>query len=324
MGLFTTLSLDEARRLGAEFGVRVDRVEPLRAGSVNSNYRVTDVTGKSYFARLYEEQGFAGRDRELELLRQLERQGVPTARPLERIAGGKSESAASHAGKPFAMYPWIDGEILCQARVTEAHTEKVGAALAAIHAASPAIDVELGEGRFRVEDMMVRLDRVDRETSEYGAAPAVIREQLERYGTRRNAALPSGVVHGDLFRDNVLWQGSDIAALIDFESAAHGLFCFDVAVTLFAWCYGSAFSIPLVRAFLRGYVSRRRLERAELEGFRVEGAIACLRFATTRITDFSMRAPPGEPPARDYRRFLARLDALENGELDAELEAVGS
>jgi homoserine kinase type II len=319
MGLFTRMSLDDARRLGAEFGVDVTRVEPLEAGSVNSNYRMTDVTGKAYFARVYEEQGFPGRDRELELLRQLARAGVPTVRPLECAPG-----AGSHDGKPFAMYPWIDGEILCQARVGESHCEKVGAALAAIHAASPSMNVKLGEGRFRVEDMMARLDRVDAETSDFRAATALIRHKLGEYAAKRNPALPSGVIHGDLFRDNVLWHRGDIAALIDFESASQGAFCFDLAVTLFAWCYGSTFSQPLVRAFLGGYVSHRRLHTGEIEGFRVEGAIACLRFATTRITDFSLRTPPGEPPARDYRRFLARLDALEAGELDAALEAVGS
>jgi hypothetical protein len=54
----------------------------------------------------------------------------------------------------------------------------------------------------------------------------------------------------------------------------------------------------------------------------VEGALACLRFATTRITDFSMRATPGTPAPRDYRRFLARLEALEQGMLDPHLAAL--
>ena len=62
----------------------------------------------------------------------------------------------------------------------------------------------------------------------------------------------------------------------------------------------------------------------ERDGLVVEGALACLRFATTRITDFSMRAAPGQPPLRDYRRFLARLDELEAGVLDEALAIVGA
>ncbi len=88
-------------------------------------------------------------------------------------------------------------------------------------------------------------------------------------------------------------------------------------VTICAWCYGSGFELNLVEALLRGYHAVRPLVGAEVAALKVEGAIGCLRFATTRITDFSLRAAPGQPPVRDYRRFLARLSAIEAGELDS-------
>lgn len=321
MGLFTDLSLDDARRLGAEFGIDVAKVEPLAAGSVNSNYRVTDTSGRRFFARVYEEQSAEGAKKELELLEGLAAAGIPTTRPVPRRSSSDASPVAAFRGKAFAMYPWIDGEILCQARVEEAHCEKVGAALAAIHVASPKL-VRLGGGRFTVESLFGRLDRIERESPEHAAAAVRIRRKLEHYAGQRRLDLPAGVVHGDLFRDNVLWHAGEIAALIDFESASQGPFCYDLAVTILAWCYGSGWSAPLVGALLRGYASRRRLEPAERAAISVEGAIACLRFATTRITDFSMRAPPGKPPLRDYRRFLARLEDLERGALDDAVRAL--
>jgi homoserine kinase type II len=87
-----------------------------------------------------------------------------------------------------------------------------------------------------------------------------------------------------------------------------------------AWCYGSAFDVGLVRALFAGYREERPLEPEELAAAQHQGALAALRFATTRLTDFSLRAPPGQAPARDYRRFLARLDALENGVLSPIIE----
>ena len=87
-------------------------------------------------------------------------------------------------------------------------------------------------------------------------------------------------------------------------------------VTILAWCYSQAFELDLAQGLLRGYGAVRRMEADEITALRVEGAIACLRFATTRITDFSLRAPEGTPPLRDFRRFLARLTALEAGALD--------
>jgi homoserine kinase type II len=318
MGLFTELSLDEARRLAREYGVEVERLEALPAGSVNSNFRLTDASGARYFARVYEEQGAAGAAAELRLLGELERARVPTVAPSVRKDGA---AVSVHRGKPFAMYPWVDGEILCQARVTEDHAWAVGEALARLHLATPTV-TPLEGGRFRVDDIRARLDRIEAESPEHRDAALHIRRRLDHYKGKRNAEVPSGVIHGDLFRDNVLFRGGRIAALVDFESASQGPLAFDLMVTILAWCYGDAFDPALVRALLSAYVKHRPLERAERAALVVEGALACLRFATTRITDFSMRAPPGTPPVRDYRRFLARLEALEQGMLDPHLAAL--
>jgi homoserine kinase type II len=90
-------------------------------------------------------------------------------------------------------------------------------------------------------------------------------------------------------------------------------------VTIHAWCYGDSFRPDLVGSLLGAYHAVRPLESVELAALPIEGAIAALRFATTRITDFSMRTPPGQRPLRDYRRFLARLEALEQGMLTPHL-----
>jgi homoserine kinase type II len=124
------------------------------------------------------------------------------------------------------------------------------------------------------------------------------------------------VVHGDLFRDNVLWKDGELLALLDFESAFHGPFLYDLIVTMAAWCYRDAFDLELAKGLAEGYGAERPLEPREKHALRVEGALGMLRFATTRITDFSLRVPKGEKPVRDYRRFLARLSFVEAGALD--------
>jgi homoserine kinase type II len=164
-----------------------------------------------------------------------------------------------------------------------------------------------------------RLARVERDGHRtYFDDVRFIRERLAHYESERaRQVAPRGVIHSDLFRDNVLWNGQgELAALLDFESACEGAFAYDVMVTICAWCYGSRFEPELVEAFLRGYHAVRPILGAEIAALKVEGAVGCLRFATTRITDFSLRAAPGQPPLRDYRRFLARLSAIEAGDLD--------
>jgi homoserine kinase type II len=321
MALLTELSLAAAAPLARAFGLDLQRIEPLTAGSVNSNFRLTDAAGKLYFARLYEEQDHAGALREHALVATLDVAGVPVVRALHNREGG---SLADFEGKPFAVFPWVDGQILCQARVTPAACRELGAALAQVHLCSSRAPA-LPEGRFRIPDLRQRLKRVE-VAGRASLLPAVaeVRALLDHYQGSRAQNLEQGICHGDLFRDNVLWQGPRIWALIDFESACSNNFAYDLMVTALAWCYGAAFELPLVQALFDGYRSARPLPAAEVAALRSEGAIACLRFASTRLTDFSLRVADGERPVRDFRRFLERLRAIEGGALDGCIASLGA
>jgi len=311
VALLTPLSIEAARELGRSYGVTLAELEPLVAGSVNSNFRARTSDGRVFFARLYEEQGVDGARAELALLADLAHAGVPVVEPLR-----PTHELPLFAGKPFALFPWVDGEIRCLARVDADACRRVGRALAGVHLAS-AGRAPLGAGRFGPSDMRARLDEVERSTARTDLLPAVARVKTlyDRFVPARDRTLPSGIVHGDLFRDNVLFRGSDVAALLDFESAFHGPFVYDLMVTIAAWCYRDGFDVAHARAMVEGYATLRPLEAAEVSAVPVEGALACLRFATSRITDFELRTPPGARPARDFRRFLARLEAIAGGAL---------
>ncbi|HEY4160190.1 MAG TPA: homoserine kinase [Polyangiaceae bacterium] len=312
MARLTELPLAAAQTLGAAFSVSLASVEPLDAGSVNSNFLLTAQDGGRYFARVYEEQDAAGAAREHALAKGLAREAVPLARGLETAEGN---TIVLHGGKPFAMFPWLDGEILCQARVTPPACMRLGAALARVHLTSSKVE-PLGVGRFELPNLRARLETVEAAgRPDLMPAVAQIRERLAFYEARRDTSLEQGICHGDLFRDNVLWQNGEILALLDFESACSQNFAYDLMVTALAWCYGAQFELGLLRALFGGYRAFRPLSPAEVSALPVEGAIACLRFATTRLTDFSLRAAPGAEPSRDYRRFLERLSALESGVL---------
>jgi homoserine kinase type II len=307
------MTLAEAQSIGENYGLNVVSLQPLGAGSVNSNFSVQTRAGERFFLRVYEEQGPSDAGAELIMIRELSELGVPTPAPLSRLAGGY---ASLHGHKPVALHPWIDGDSLCSRRVTPALARRLGHALGAVHACTPSLS-RIPEGRFGMAGLLVRLDAVDLADRGYAADTRFIRQRLDEYVARSREPLPSGLIHGDLFRDNVLFRDGELVALLDFESASAGVFAYDIMVCVHAWCYRDAYDLDAVRALLAGYSSVRRLERPEWLALPVQGALAALRFATTRITDFSLRAPAGQAPARDYRRFLGRLAALEAGALDA-------
>jgi len=212
----------------------------------------------------------------------------------------------------------VDGDILCFGRVTPQAAREVGRALARVHLCTPLLGA-IAAGRFGLDGLRERLERVDRTDARFAADTRRIRERIAFHTASSPSSLPSGLIHGDLFRDNVLWHtrdgGPELLALLDFESASAGVFVYDLMVCVHAWCYGHSFDLRLARAMFEGYREERPLQPAELAAVVPQGALAALRFATTRLTDFSLRAPPGAQPKRDYRRFLARLDALEGGAL---------
>jgi homoserine kinase type II len=312
MATYTGLELREARKVGEQFGVRVVEVVGVPAGSVNSNYKLVLEDRTVLFARIYEEQDREGAEGEARLLDHFAENGVATPRPLARSDGAGFTAALETERGPraIALFPWRDGEILCQARITPSVAEKVGQKLAEIHRAGATFP-EPRPGRFRVSDLRVRLARIgEAEQRELREMAPRLEERLDRAERARNPDLPHGIIHGDLFRDNVLWQGEEPVALLDFESACDGSWAYDLMVTALAWCYGSDLDETLVRAMFRGYARERRPTPAERAALDVEGRIGALRFTVTRITDFEMRRGLGERVMKDYKRFFARHERL--------------
>jgi homoserine kinase type II len=167
------------------------------------------------------------------------------------------------------------------------------------------------EGRFTLARLRERCDRIEKADDPSLARMAdVLRGLLDEVASLRRDDAPRGLCHGDLFRDNVLWHGDEIAALLDFESAAEGPFAFDLAVTMLAWCVGDALDASLARAMFDGYRSVRPIDAALARSFYPEARLAALRFTVTRITDYAMRAHLGANVPRDWKRFWARHEWL--------------
>ena len=313
MATFTALSQDTARDLcrACDLGTIV-RVIPIPEGSVNSNFRLEvsrDGEPRSYFVRIFEEQGDEGAQYDRALVSHLAGSGVPTPSPLV--------TSFRVGEKPVAVFPFVSGTPSCQRAVDRARAEALGFALAAVHRGGASFSLRR-EGRFRIEDLHARLPRIAAATDvELAAMAPVLGRELTRWTDARVPGAPEGVIHGDLFRDNVLWQAAEgpghdtIAALLDFESASDGRLVYDLAVTVLAWSMGDEFDAGIARATVDGYERGRPLTEVERRGFRAELAIAALRFTTTRITDYAMRTGGGARVIKDWRRFYRRFQAVE-------------
>jgi homoserine kinase type II len=346
MAVLTPVELADAARIGREYGLSIIALRGILAGSVNTNFECSLEGGDHVFLRVYEEQDAPGAAREIKLLEHLASRGVPTVRPLFRRAAGDTDeqTLSSYSGKAAALFPWVDGEILCQKRVSESVMAQVGKALAQIHVAG-ADFVGAQHSRFDAAHLTGRLERL--RIQGYGQLPASgtavggaaangavvggaaaggavpggeigadverLAEKLAAYverERRRGGPPPSALVHGDVFRDNVLWKDGQMVAVLDFESASLGSVTFDLCVTMLAWCYGDVLERDLARALVRGYSAERALTAEDRERLFDDAMFAALRFSITRITDYELR-PKGTGVYKNYRRFLGRLATIE-------------
>ncbi len=305
MAVLTPLDMADAQRLGAEYGLDVRDVAGIARGSVNSNFALTLADDSRVFLRIYEEQARPGAEAELRLLAHLAASGVATPRPMERLQGG---CLSTFQDKPVALFPWVEGDMLCQKGVTETACRKLGRAIAATHEAG-LLYSDAPASRFDEAALLARLVDVEAGAPHLLAEVDELRASLRICRGERSPRARFSLVHADLFRDNVLWQDGEIAALLDFESACAESRGFDLMTSLFSFCWGDKLVWSLARALVGGYEELRPLDREDREHLFGDALFSATRFTITRLTDFELR-PRGQGVFKDYRRFLARNRAV--------------
>ena len=316
MAEFRTLSSADVREILEAFtglGAASYRSHAtVAAGTINTNLRVETEAG-TFFLRINEGKTRDDVAREAAIVSHAAARGVPTPAPLRARPG---EAFADWRGELASVFPWVPGRTLSRADVTPAHAALVGRALATLHLASDGY-TDRRPGRYEPDEIRRRLERIATLDRAELAGPAVILTlALGALEGERAAAVPMGLIHGDLFIDNVLY--GDVAgeprleALIDFEQASWGRLAYDVAVTTLAFAYGrDDFRADVTRALLEAYASVRPPTDVERRAFGAELRFAACRFAVTRITDVHLKREAGAPAGKDFRRYLARLASVD-------------
>jgi homoserine kinase type II len=310
MGTFRALSTDDVRTILDGFGLDAGTYRghsAIAAGTVNTNLSVETARGRM-FLRVNEGKARADVEREAAIITHVAARGVPTPVPLP---GRDGAPFFDWNGSYVSLFPWVEGRTLARAEVGPAHARGAGAALARLHLAGGDLS-DRRPGRYEPDEIRRRFARIE---SLAGADPlladavAVLGPELDRLESERLAGLPAGLIHGDLFIDNVLYsEQAEVAALLDFEQASWGRLAYDLAVTVLAFGFGADdFRPEVTRAVLEGYRAIRPVTASERLGLGAELRFAACRFAVTRITDVHLRREAGAPAGKDFRRYLLRL-----------------
>lgn len=308
MGIQTVL--DDVALAGAlrDFGLPPpERARPEPKGGVNTGYHLW-AGGRRLYLRVSEGKREADVAFEVEVLRFLAEGHFPVP---ALVVAPDGRAAVPVAGRPALLFHYAAGEEATAEAAGPERCRRVGEQLARLHELAAAFPGGRPNphGPARVAAWLAALRPDGGGDAEVAAALPLLEDELARAGAL--PAAPRGLVHGDLFRDNVLWIGDRIAAVLDWEMSCTESFAFDLGVALCAWCYGERFEGPRAAALLAGYRARRRVEPETLAALYPWTRFAALRFAASRIHGYHRASLPADRLVRkDWRRYRDRLVAL--------------
>lgn len=305
MAVYTDVSADDLKEFLGRYDIgELRSYKGIAEGVENSNFLVHTTSG-NFILTLYEKR-VAAPDLPffLGLMEHLAERGITCPLPVKNNQGGV---LGQIAGRPAAIVTFLDG--LWIRKPNANHCAAVGEALARLHLAGADFKMKrpnalsIDSWRPLYEHAGVRGDSV-----RPGLCNEIVKELdvLEKSWPRD---LPAGVIHADLFPDNVFFLGDDLSGLIDFYFACTDTLSFDVAICLNAWCFepDHSFNVTKGRALLKAYSKVRALSAQERAALPVLARGAAMRFLLTRLVDW-LAVPDGalvkpKDPLEYYRKL---------------------
>jgi homoserine kinase type II len=305
MAVYTEVTDDDLSRLIESYGLgSLLSYKGIAEGVENTNY-VVHTTAGTYILTLYERRvETADLPFFLGLLEHLNQRGISCPLPVRNRQG---EVLTHISGRTAALVTFLEG--VWPRRPQPAHCAALGRALAELHMAGESYPAKRANalGLAGWHELYDRLaDRSDEVSRGLGTLIAYELAYLDRAWPRN---LPDGVIHADLFPDNVFFLGENLSGLIDFYFACNDFWAYDLAICLNAWCFEAdyAFNATKARALLAGYQSLRPLTSGEYEAFPTLARGAALRFLLTRAHDWLHRDPNALVKPHDPYAYLRRL-----------------
>lgn len=315
MAVYTDISDAELRAFldGYDLGALVS-VIGIAEGVENSNYLLLTSRGR-FILTLYEKRvRRSDLPFFLDLLRHLSARGIACPTPAPARDGAVLREVAN---RPAAIFDFLEG--VWPRRVWPEHCRALGAALADLHLAGRgfpaprANDLSVGAFRRLLEPSAARADEVT------PGLAAAVESEIGALEAAWPDGLPRGIVHADLFPDNVFFDGEAVSGIIDFYFACEDSLAWDLAVCLNAWCFepDGEFNITKARHMLAAYRKRRPATPEEVEALPLLCRGAAMRFLLTRLHDW-LHAPAqslGAPkdPLEYWRKLRFHRDVAGPG-----------
>ncbi len=283
MSVYTTIEREQLEQFLLNYNVgELKDYRGISDGIENTNYFVDTVKEGAelrFVLTIFEHHNFEEMQYYLNLMHHLADHQVPSANP---VADNQGHYLRTFADKPIALVERLLGGSIT--KTTLSICEQIGSAMGKMHAAGLSFKQQQANSRgphWFVETATILQEKLTADELN------ILNEEIAFQKTNRNADLPRGTVHADLFRDNSLWHGDQLSGIIDFYYACDDALLYDLAVTVNDWCCQEDYRLDQgkVLALLKGYHQFRPLESIEQTYWPVMLRTAALRFWLSRLYD---------------------------------------
>jgi homoserine kinase type II len=276
----------------------------IAEGIENSNYLLTTDLGP-FILTLYEKR-VKPEDLPyfLNLMEHLKAAGIPCPMPIK---GRDGEALRSLCERSAAIVTFLDG--MWPRRIKPEHCDKFGSAMARLHAASDGFpmhrhnDLSMPAWRALFEQTADQADTVRK------GLRSDLEQEINYLQSVWPSGLPAGVIHADLFPDNVFFHQGDVSGIIDFYFACDDYFAYEIAICLNAWCFevDLSFNVTKAKRLLNGYRKVREFNDAELKSLPILARGSAMRFLLTRLYDWLHTPDNALVTRKDPLEYLEKL-----------------
>ncbi len=306
MAVYTQISIDELNVFLSKYNIdNINEFSGIKGGTSNSNYLLT-ADNKKFILTIFEERtNQENLPFYFDLMNHLNAHDIKCPEVIKDKQGNFSNSIKQ---KHAVITSFLTGSSL--EKIKPIHCSNLGLTIAKMHNASEKLNIkrenELGFDKLGIiiEKLKTYKKHIDDEKLKF------IEDEFLFLSKEINKDLPSGIIHADLFPDNIFFEENNLTGIIDFYFSCNDFYAYEIAICLNAWCFedsNNEFNPTKAKYLLGSYNQERKFSNEEVEALPLLARASALRYLLTRLLDFYSHEDSDLILKKDPNEYISKL-----------------
>ena len=306
MAVYTQISIDELNLFLSKYNIdKINEFSGIKGGTSNSNYLLT-ADNKKFILTIFEERtNQENLPFYFDLMNHLNAHDIKCPEVIKDKQGNFSNSIKQ---KHAVITSFLTGSSL--EKIKPIHCSNLGLTIAKMHNASEKLNIkrenELGFDKLGIiiEKLKTYKKRIDDEKLKF------IEDEFLFLSREISKDLPSGIIHADLFPDNIFFEENNLTGIIDFYFSCNDFYAYEIAICLNAWCFedsNNEFNPTKAKYLLGSYNQERKFSNEEVEALPLLARASALRYLLTRLLDFYSHEDSDLILKKDPNEYISKL-----------------